>query len=167
MRLGGGDLGVPLFYEQSVILSCWKRISVRAGWNSEFPLSFFAWVEGVMKRVMKIVLSVLLGIFFIVAGGAKLMGSAAQVEHFAQWGYPFWFLYLTGIIEVGGGICLFFPKTQWYGIVVLSISMVGAALTHLRAGEMGAVPVPILLLGLLLILAWGIRKTPLKIGGDQ
>ncbi len=44
------------------------------------------------------------------------MGSPSQVEHFAQWGYPFWFQYLTGIIEVGGGICLFLPKTQWYGI---------------------------------------------------
>jgi len=120
-----------------------------------------------MKRVMKIVLCVLLGIFFIVAGGAKLMGNPSQVEHFAQWGYPLWFVYLTGIIEVGGGLCVFIPKTQWYGIVVLSITMVGAALTHLRAGEMGAVPVPLVLLGLLLLLAWGIRKTPLKIGGDQ
>lgn len=113
-----------------------------------------------MKRMMNIVLCVLLGIFFIVAGGAKLMGSPSQVEHFAQWGYPIWFLYLTGMIEVGGGICLFLPKTQWYGIGVLSFTMVGAALTHLMAGEMGAVPVPIVLLGLLLLLAWIIRRNP-------
>lgn len=115
-----------------------------------------------MKRMMKMVLCVLLGIFFIVAGGAKLMGSPSQVEHFAQWGYPFWFLYMTGMIEVGGGICLFIPKTQWYGIMVLSFTMVGAALTHLRAGETGAVPVPIVLLGLLLLLAWAIKKTSKK-----
>ncbi len=111
-----------------------------------------------MKGVMNIILGVLLGIFFIAAGGAKVMGSPSQVEHFAQWGYPFWFLSLTGFIEVGGGLCLFIPKTQWYGIVVLSITMVGAALTHLRAGEMGAVPVPLVLLGLLLLLAWAIGK---------
>ena len=120
-----------------------------------------------MKRVMKIVLCVLLGGFFIVAGGAKLMGSPSQVEHFAQWGYPFWFLYLTGVIEVGGGLCLFIPKTQWYGIVALSITMVGAALTHLRAGEMGAVPVPLVLLGLLLMLFWANRETPGKNKEDQ
>ena len=120
-----------------------------------------------MKRVMNIALSVLLGIFFIAAGGAKLMGSASQVEHFAQWGYPLWFLYLTGIIEVGGGICLFLPKTQWYGIGVLSITMIGAALTHLMAGEMGAVPVPLVLLGLLLLLAWMIRKPPRKSGANH
>ncbi len=115
-----------------------------------------------MKRVIQIVLGVLLGIFFIVAGGTKLMGSQFQVEHFAQWGYPLWFVYLTGLIEVGGGLCLFLPKTQWSGIVVLSITMVGAALTHLRAGEMGAVPVPLVLLGLLLLLAWAIRNNPGK-----
>jgi putative oxidoreductase len=120
-----------------------------------------------MKRVMNIVLCVLLGIFFIAAGGAKLMGSESQVEHFAQWGYPFWFLYLTGMIEVGGGLCLFIPKTQWYGMVVLSITMVGAALTHLRAGEMGAVPVPLVLLGLLLLLAWMIREPSRKNGANH
>ena len=115
-----------------------------------------------MKHVIKIVLCVLLGIFFIAAGGAKLMGSQSQVEHFAQWGYPFWFLHLIGFIEVGAGLCLFIPRTQWYGIVVLSITMVGAALTHLMAGETGAVPVPIVLLGLLLMLAWAIRNNPGK-----
>ncbi len=120
-----------------------------------------------MKRVMNIVLAVLLGIFFIAAGGAKLMGSPSQVEHFAQWGYPFWFLYLTGFIEVGGGVSLFIPKTQWYGIVVLISTMVSAALTHLKAGEMGAVPVPLVLLGLLLVLAWVMRKDPGKNAANQ
>ncbi len=115
-----------------------------------------------MKRVMNIVLAVLLGVFFISAGGAKLMGSPSQVEHFAQWGYPLWFLYLTGFIEVGGGVSLFIRKTQWYSLVVLSITMVGAALTHLKAGEMSVVPVPLVLLGLLFLLAWVIRKNPGK-----
>jgi putative oxidoreductase len=120
-----------------------------------------------MKRVMNIVLCVLLGIFFIAAGGAKLMGSPSQVERFAQWGYPIWFVYLTGIIEVGGGICLFIPKTQRYGIGVLSVTMVGAALTHLMAGEMGAVPVPLVLLGLLFLLAWMIREPSRKNGANH
>jgi uncharacterized membrane protein YphA (DoxX/SURF4 family) len=115
-----------------------------------------------MKKIIKAALWIVLGAMFIVAGGAKLMGSHSQVEHFAQWGYPLWFLYLTGIIEVGGGICLFIPKTKFYGIVVLSITMVGAALTHLRAGEMSAFPVPVVLLCLLLLLAWSMRQSPRK-----
>ena len=110
-----------------------------------------------MKKLIRSALWVVLGAMFIIAGGSKLMGSHSQVEHFAQWGYPLWFLYLTGFIEVGGGICLFIPKAQFYGIVVLSITMVGAALTHLRAHEMTAFPVPLVLLGLLIMLAWTMR----------
>ena len=110
-----------------------------------------------MKKNIKIVLWVVLGVMFIIAGGAKLMGEHSQVEHFEQWGYPIWFLYVTGIIEVGGGLCLFIPKAQFYGIVVLSITMVGAALTHLRAHEMSAFPVPLVLLALLMTLAWTMR----------
>jgi putative oxidoreductase len=110
-----------------------------------------------MKKIIKTALWIVLGGMFIMAGGAKLMGNHSQVEHFAQWGYPLWFLYLTGIIEVGGGICLFIPKVQFYGIVVLSITMVGAALTHLRAGEMSVFPVPVVLLCLLAMLAWTMR----------
>ena len=110
-----------------------------------------------MKKIIKTALWVILGVMFIIAGGAKLVGEHSQVEHFAQWGYPTWFLYVTGLIEVAGGICLFIPKTQFYGIVVLSLTMVGAALTHLRAHEMSAFPVPLLILGLLVTLAWTMR----------
>jgi putative oxidoreductase len=107
-----------------------------------------------MKKFIKAALWIVLGVMFIMAGGAKLMGNHSQVEHFAQWGYPLWFLYLTGFIEVSGGICLLIPKVQFYGIVVLSITMVGAALTHLMAGEVGAFPVPVVLLCLLVALGW-------------
>jgi putative oxidoreductase len=120
-----------------------------------------------MKQFMITTLWILLGVMFVMAGGAKLMGQKAQVEHFAQWGYPVWFLYLTGIIEVGGGICLFIPKAKFYGIVVLSVTMVSAAMTHLNASEMGAFPVPLVLLCLLLVLAWTMRELPRKYKEDS
>ena len=110
-----------------------------------------------MKKLIKTALWMVLGAMFIVAGGAKLMGSHSQVKHFAEWGYPLWFLYLIGTIEVCSGICLFIPKAQFYGIVVLSITMIGAAMTHLRAGEMGAFPIPVVLLCLLVMLAWTLK----------
>ena len=42
--------------------------------------------------------------------------------------------------------------------MVLSITMVGAAGTHLGAGEFGAFPIPLVLLSLLLVVAWTMRK---------
>ncbi len=119
-----------------------------------------------MKKFIKTALWIVLGGMFIMAGGAKLMGEHSQVEHFALWGYPLWFLYVIGFIEVAGGICLFIPKTQFYGIVVLSITMVGAAVTHLVAHEMSAFPVPLVLLALLVMLAWTMPKEPKQSGED-
>ncbi len=119
-----------------------------------------------MKKFIKAALWIVLGVMFIMAGGAKLMGEHSQVEHFALWGYPFWFLYVIGFIEAAGGICLFIPKTQFYGIVILSITMVGAAVTHLVAHEMSAFPVPLVLLALLVMLAWTMPKQPMQSGED-
>jgi putative oxidoreductase len=117
-------------------------------------------VVGNMKPFFKIVPSLLLGIFFIMAGGKKLLGQEAQIDSFFRWGYPLWFLYLIGAIELMGGICLLIPQVRFIALLVLSVTMVGAIITHLRAGEMAAVPVPLVLLVLLLILAWTMRRSP-------
>ena len=108
--------------------------------------------------------SLLLGIFFIMAGGKKLLGQEAQIDSFFRWGYPLWFLYLIGAIELVGGICLLIPQVRFIAVLVLSITMVGAFITHLRADEMAAVPVPLVLLVLLLILAWTMRRSAEKTG---
>ncbi len=113
-----------------------------------------------MKSGMKKALWVVMGLLFIVAGVDKLVGDPNQVRHFAEWGYPLWFLYLTGVIELGGGVSLFIPPVRFYGILILSTTMVGALVTHLKAGEFGLAPIPLILLVLLLTLAWTMKRRP-------
>ena len=113
-----------------------------------------------MKSKIKTLLWVVLGLLFVVAGIDKLVSDPVQVRHFAEWGYPLWFLYLTGVIELGGGLSLFFPQVRLYGILVLSTTMLGAVFTHLKAGEWGAFPIPLILLALLLTLAWTEKNRP-------
>lgn len=115
-----------------------------------------------MKTFLKAVPCFLLGFFFIMAGGKKLLGQEAQIDSFFQWGYPLWFLYLVGAIELVGGICLLIPQVRFFAVLVLSVTMVGAFITHLRVGEMEAIPVPLVLLTFLFILAWTIRRPPVK-----
>lgn len=117
-----------------------------------------------MKTFFKAVPFFLLGFFFIVAGGKKLLGQEAQIDSFFRWGYPLWFLYLIGTVELVGGIGLLIPQIRIFAVPVLSVTMVGAFITHLRAGEMAAVPVPLVLLVLLLVLAWMMRSSPGKTG---
>ncbi len=116
-----------------------------------------------MKNAINTTLAMTLGVMFIMAGAVKLLGQPSQVEHFGHWGYPIWFLYFTGIVEVFGGLCLFIPKAQFWGVMILSITMVGAAGTHLGAGEFGAFPIPLVLLSLLLVVAWTMQKPTQKI----
>ncbi len=115
-----------------------------------------------MKQVIKAVLWVVLGIVFLSAGGSRLLNPDVHVERFAHWGYPLWFLYLTGGIEVVSGAFLLIPRARLYGVLLLSVTMIGAFLTHLRAGEMGALPIPLILLLLLLFLAWTMRPSKIK-----
>lgn len=115
-----------------------------------------------MKRVIEIGLWVLLALFYLFAGGSKLLNPGAHIENFAHWGYPVWFLYLTGGIEVVSAVFLFMPKVRWYGVLLLSATMIGAVLTHLRAGEMRALPIPLVLLFLLFVLAWTMRPSRQK-----
>lgn len=115
-----------------------------------------------MKNIFQTALNILLGMFFIMAGGKKLLGLPAQIDSFFRWGYPLWFLYLIGAIELVGGISLLIPQLRLFAILMLSVTMIGASITHFRAGEMAAVPVPIILLVLLLILAWMIGGFPGK-----
>lgn len=107
-----------------------------------------------MKNFFHTALNILLGIFFIMAGGKKLLGQEAQIDSFFRWGYPLWFLYMIGAIELVGGISLLIPQIRFFAILMLSVTMIGASITHFRAGEMSAVPVPFIFLVLLLILAW-------------
>ncbi len=68
----------------------------------------------------------LLGLFFIMAGGKKLLGQEAQIDSFFRWGYPLWFLYLIGAIELVGGISLLIPQLRFFAILILSVTMIGA-----------------------------------------
>jgi putative oxidoreductase len=112
-----------------------------------------------MRFFFTTALWILLGFFFVVAGGKKLLGQEAQIDSFFRWGYSLWFFYLIGAIELAGGIGLFISQLRFIAALVLSLTMAGAFLTHLRAGEMAAVPIPLALLFLLLILAWMVRPS--------
>jgi len=98
--------------------------------------------------------SFLLALIFFSAGGSKLASPDAHMEAFLRWGYPGWFLYVTGLVEVAGAVLLLIPTVRFYGAALLACTMLGATFTHLRAGEMAAVPVPLVLLAFAGLIAW-------------
>ncbi|MFI6173835.1 DoxX family protein [Nocardia sp. NPDC051052] len=76
-------------------------------------------------------LQILLGLFFIIASAVpKLFGQEAAVQSFDDIGWGDWFRYLTGIVELSGGIGLLVPRLSGLAAAGLTITMVLAAATQ-------------------------------------
>ena len=116
----------------------------------------------------------LLLLIFVASGLAKLASLPFELAAFARWGYPLWFMYLTGVIEVLGGLLLLWPRVASLVAAGLGCFMFGAIATHVVHAEwpMTVVATAIMLLGLWrgwlgrdeirALLARGIRR-----GGDS
>lgn len=92
--------------------------------------------------VIAIVLQVVLGLAFLGAGGSKLAGAQQMIEDFDRFGYPRWFMYFTGAVEITGALAvlvgIFVPVLAVLGGLLLAATMVGAVATHLRMKDPGS-----------------------------
>jgi putative oxidoreductase len=93
------------------------------------------------------ILSGLVAVAFIGAGGAKLAGTAVMVDLFAKVGLGQWFRYFTGLLEVAAGIGLLISRYAFYAAVLLAIVMAGAFIAHVTVlGSSPAAPLVLFVL---------------------
>jgi putative oxidoreductase len=118
------------------------------------------------KRVGVWVLTGLLALMFLFAGGFKLSGAQTAIDNFAKWGYPDWFRIVTGLIEVTAGVLVLVPRTSFYGTLLIIPTMVGAVLTHVTHAETRNIPLPLLLFVLAAVLAYVRRPERLYDGRE-
>ena len=85
-------------------------------------------------------LQVLTAVGVIGAGLATVGGAAQPVEIFEQIGAGEWFRYLTGTLEVAGGLGLLIPRLCGLAGLALAALWVGAVATHLFV--IGGSPAP-------------------------
>src|SRR5258708_39478301 len=86
------------------------------------------------------ILSGLVALVFMVAGGAKLAGATVMVDLFGKVGLGQWFRYFTGFLEVAGAIGLLMSRYAFYAAVLLAIVMVGAIIAVVTV--LGGSPAP-------------------------
>jgi uncharacterized membrane protein YphA (DoxX/SURF4 family) len=94
------------------------------------------------------ILATLLSLIFLASGGAKLAGLEFEIAAFERWGYPLWFMYLTGVIEVAGGIGLLLRRFSALASAGLAAMMVGAIATHVIHAEWGMLAAASIIFGM-------------------
>ena len=67
-----------------------------------------------------------MGALFLYLGGAKLLGLPAAVRLFHDIGWGQWFRYVTGVVELTGGLLLVVPRLAGASALLLMTVMVVA-----------------------------------------
>ena len=100
----------------------------------------------------------LITLIFVTSGSAKLLGLEFELEAFDRWGYPLWFMYFTGVVEVIGGLVIWVKRLRFITSVGLNCVMIGAMATHLLNAEWPMLGVATVILILTLINTWRFKK---------
>ena len=69
-----------------------------------------------------------------------------MTQEFAAFGYPLWFMYLTGLIELVSAVLVVIPRTSRIAAGLLICVMVGAIFSHLTHGQAAMIGAPVVLL---------------------
>jgi uncharacterized membrane protein YphA (DoxX/SURF4 family) len=101
------------------------------------------------------ILQSLLAALYLFSGISKLIGHPEITAAFEKFGYPMWFATFIGVAETLGGVALLVPRVIWLGSAGLSIIMLGAMYSHLKAGDpAGETAFTAVLAVLLAAIAW-------------
>lgn len=102
------------------------------------------------RRVGGVALRGLLTVVFLVAAGMKFAAVPFEVAGFARFGYPLWFMYVVGALQLLGAVLLWTRGCVALGAGLLAVLMVGAVGSHLLAGDPALMPLPAFVLLILL-----------------
>jgi putative oxidoreductase len=109
-------------------------------------------------HVTAIILQIVLGLLFLMAGFSKISGAKQQVESFENLKLPQWFRTLTGLLQLVGVVALiagiWVTNAAILGGAWIAIIMFGAIVSHARVkdplAKMGG-PIVLLILALLVV----------------
>lgn len=106
-----------------------------------------------VRSIMLLIITIALVVLYVMAGGSKFVGmQPLWAQNFILWGYPAWFLYLVGAVELIGAVLLLVPSIAILGSVALATIMFGAFWTHVANGEYLGIIVTSMLFVLLVFL---------------
>lgn len=108
---------------------------------------------------------VLLVLFFAAGGFTNLFPPAAMAGDYARWGYPEWFHYVTGVLELSAAALIVWQPMRWAGLLLAFSVMCGALATLLVHHEFLHALAPVTVMAVLAVAVWLSQDVRQRIAG--
>ena len=103
------------------------------------------------------ILAMIVAALFAIAGVVNLARPGAVKRDFARWGYPAWFQFLCGALELLSAALLLGQQTRVWGLALAGTIMLGALFTLLRNREPFGHLAPALIFSALIVVTVTLR----------
>ncbi len=104
------------------------------------------------------ILAWLLAAFFIFGGFGNIFASEAIRADYGRWGYPEWFPYLTGGLELTAAALIAYRPMRLWGAGLASLVMIAAVGTVLSHGEFAHAIAPLVVLAAALMVGFQVWR---------
>jgi hypothetical protein len=108
-------------------------------------MSKFSW-----RQVLPLVLAA----FFVVGSLTNILAPGSIYQEYLTWGYPSWFHFVTGSLELAAAFLLFRARTRLLGAALGCTVMLAAMATVVVHGELGHAVPPLVAATLSLLVGW-------------
>jgi len=95
-----------------------------------------------------------LAAFFVVGSLINLVAPGSIYEEYLRWGYPHWFHFVTGSLELTAAILLIRAPTRLLGAALGGAVMLAALATVIVHGEYGRAVPPLVAATLSVVVGW-------------
>ncbi|WP_175755419.1 DoxX family protein [Burkholderia cepacia] len=107
------------------------------------------------------VLPLVLAAFFLVGSLSNIVAPRSIFEEYLKWGYPRWFHFVTGSLELMTAVLLARARTRLWGSALGCAVMLAALATVTVHGEYGHGVAPFVVATLLIVVGWIAWRTRL------
>ncbi|CAG4902229.1 DoxX family protein [Paraburkholderia gardini] len=111
--------------------------------------------EGRMSRISwRQVLPLALAAFFVVGSLSNIVAPRSIIEEYLKWGYPHWFHFVTGSLELMTAVLLARARTRLWGSALGCTVMLAALATVTLHGEYRHGVAPLVVATLSIVVGW-------------
>ena len=117
------------------------RRPIRKGWTN-------------VKDFLRQVSALALAAFFVVGSLSNIFAPGSIYEEYLRWGYPHWFHFVTGSLELTTAVLLAQARTRLWGAALGCTVMLAALATVTLHGEYGHGVPPLIVATLSIVVGW-------------